>query len=143
MALDIARERGLDLVEVAPNVRPPVCRIMSYGQFRYEQQKRKKAQAKNSTPELKVVQVRPKTDTHDLDTKLGKARTFLEKGHRVRLVMRMRGRENAYGDRWAEHLREIAARLDDVSDIIGHPSAEGRAIAMTLQPATNKAAKQA
>lgn len=143
VAQALANERGLDLVEVAANVRPPVCRIMSYGQFRYEQQKRKKAQAKNSAPELKVVQVRPKTDTHDLETKLSKARGFLEKGHRVRLVMRMRGRENAYGDRWVEQLREIAESLKDVSDVIGAPSSEGRAIAMTLQPGGAKAAKQA
>jgi translation initiation factor IF-3 len=89
------------------------------------------------------VQVRPKTDRHDLETKLGHARNFLEKGHRVRLVMRMRGRENAYGDRWVEHLREIAESLKDVSDVIGAPSAEGRAIALTLQPAGAKSVKQA
>ncbi len=143
VAQALATERGLDLVEVAPNVRPPVCRIMSYGQFRYEQQKRKKAQAKNAAPELKVVQVRPKTDRHDLETKLGHARSFLEKGHRVRLVMRMRGRENAYGDRWVEHLREIAQSLKDVGEVIGAPSAEGRAIALTLQPAGAKSVRQA
>ena len=93
----IAFERGMDLVEVAPNNRPPVCKIMDYGRFRYEQRKKHK---KQHQAETKILKLRPKTDPHDLETKLRHARGFLEDGDRVRFIVRMRGRVKALNERW-------------------------------------------
>ncbi len=129
----IARDRGLDLVEVAPNARPPVCRIMDYGKFRYEQSKRKSA-AKSHTQQLKIVQLRPKTDTHDLETKLRRAKSFLRKGDKVRLVMRLRGRERGLVHRWKAQMRELVESLGDLARTSGPPRAEGRAVSILLEP---------
>ena len=100
-ARDIADEHGLDLVEVAPEARPPVCRVMDYGKYKYELSKKAKPQR---TAKLKTIKLRPKTDDHDLKTKLNQARKFLAEGDRVRFVMRLRGREAAYKDRWCQLL---------------------------------------
>jgi translation initiation factor IF-3 len=129
-----AKERGLDLVEVSPNARPPVCRIMDYGKFKYERKKQRQA-TKSSSASLKTVQLRPKTDDHDLKTKLDRARTFLEKGDRVRIVMRMRGRERGYPERWVEMLHEhFDDHLSDVAHIASRPTLQGRAISMLVEP---------
>jgi len=129
----LARERGLDLVEVAPKSRPPVCRIMDYGKFKYERSKQEKKSA--SGPTLKTVQLRPKTDDHDLATKLNRARRFLERGDKVRLVMRMRGRERGYPQRWVDMMHEhFEEHLSDIASIAGRPSHQGRAITMLLEP---------
>lgn len=128
----IAKEKGLDLVEVSPNVRPPVCRVMDYGKFKYE---RSKASTKTSGPTVKTVQLRPKTDDHDLETKLSRARRFLERGDKVRLVMRMRGRERGYPERWVRMLHEhVDEHLSDVASIGSRPAQQGRAITMMLEP---------
>jgi translation initiation factor IF-3 len=130
----LAREAGLDLVEVAPNARPPVCRIMDYGKYKYEQSKK---QTKQKGPSLKTVQLRPKTDTHDLETKLGRAKKFLERGDKVKIVMRMRGRERAHPDRWIKMMREhFQEQLEDVGKIVSKPSTQGRAISMMVEPAS-------
>ncbi len=128
----VAREHGMDLVEVAPEARPPVCRVMDYGKFKYE---RSKQQTKTKQPELKTVQLRPKTDDHDLSTKLSRARRFLERGDKVRLVMRMRGRERGYPERWVRMLREhFSEHLADIAEIAGRPAQQGRAISMLVEP---------
>lgn len=128
----IAREQGLDLVEVAPDVRPPVCRIMDYGKFKYQ---RAKKTTKRSVSEIKTVQLRPKTGEHDLNTKLGRALEFLERGDKVRLVMRLRGREQAYPQRWIALLHgHYEQRFAEVSQIASAPSRQGRAITMLLEP---------
>lgn len=129
----IAGDRGLDLVEVAPDARPPVCRIMDYGKFRYEQSKRKSAH-KAHAQQLKTVQIRPKTDTHDLETKLRRARAFLRKGDKVRLVMRLRGRERGLVHRWKAQMRELVDTLGDLARTSGPPRAEGRAVSILLEP---------
>ena len=122
----------MDLVEVSPNARPPVCRIMDYGKFKYE---RSKARSNASGPNLKTVQVRPKTDTHDLETKLGRARSFLERGDKVRLVMRLRGRERAYPERWVTLMRDhFEEQLAEVGKITSRPMQQGRVISMTIDP---------
>ncbi|MGF1465468.1 MAG: translation initiation factor IF-3 [Sandaracinaceae bacterium] len=127
-----ARERGVDLVEVAPNARPPVCRIMDYGKFKYD---KSKASTKSNTPTLKTVQLRPKTDDHDLGTKLRRARKFLSRGDRVRLVMRMRGRERAYPQRWVEMLQDhFHEHLADIANVAQRPQHQGRAISMLVEP---------
>ena len=140
MSADDAREKaqefGLDLVEVAPKARPPVCKIMDYGKFRYEQSK-KKAASKSSRVELKTLQFRPNTDDHDLDTKLGKAEDFLSDGNKVKLVMRLKGRERAYMSRWVEYMHEVIGKLDDKIDddvkVLDRPRGEGRQITAVLE----------
>jgi translation initiation factor IF-3 len=127
----IAEERSLDLVEVAPNARPPVCRIMDYGRFRYEQKKNQKKQQQVQT---KILKLRPKTDNHDLETKLRHARRFLEAGHRVRFVVRMRGRERAVTDRWIAQLIELTDKLKDIGIATGKPALEGGGVTSTLEP---------
>ncbi len=130
----VAQERGLDLVEVAPNARPPVCRIMDYGRWRYEQRKRTKKQHQVQT---KIIKLRPKTDPHDLETKLRHARRFLEGGDRVRFVVRMRGRERAVTDRWVTLLTGLTGQLEDVGKVIGRPMLEGGGVTCTVEPTKN------
>ena len=130
-ARKIAEERGLDLVEVAPNARPPVCRIMDYGRFRYEQKKNQKKQVQVQT---KILKLRPKTDQHDLQTKLRHARRFLEAGNRVRFVVRMRGRERAVTDRWISQLIDLTDQLKDVGITVGRPALEGGGVTSTVEP---------
>lgn len=127
----IAQDRGLDLVEVAPNARPPVCRIMDYGRFKYEQRKRAKKQHQIQT---KIIKLRPKTDSHDLETKLRHARRFLEAGDRVRFVVRMRGRERAVTERWVQSLLQLTAQLEDIGVVTGRPKLEGGGVTTTVEP---------
>ena len=128
---EIAAEKGLDLVEVAPSARPPVCRIMDYGRFRYEQRKRHKKQHQVQT---KMIKLRPKTDPHDLETKLRHARRFLEGGDRVRFVVRMRGRERSVTERWKVQLHELVQKLDDIGVVTARPQLEGGAVCATVEP---------
>ena len=130
-ARKMAAERGLDLVEVAPDGRPPVCRIMDYGRFRYEQRKRNKKQHQTQT---KIIKLRPKTDTHDLETKLRHARRFLESGDRVRFVVRMRGRERAVTERWVAQLEDLTSQLNDIGVTTGAPKLEGGGVTTTVEP---------
>lgn len=126
-----ADEAGLDLVEVAPEARPPVCRIMDYGKYRYELSKKQKPQ---KTAKLKTIKLRPKTDDHDLQVKLNQARQFIKSGDRVRFVMRLRGRENAYLARWVDLLTEELGALHEIAHLAVPPKAEGRAIVAQLDP---------
>lgn len=128
----IADEAGLDLVEVAPQARPPVCRVMDYGKFRYDQSK-KKDHSKQTV--VKTITLRPKTDSHDLQTKLGQASKFLDKGNKVRFVMRMRGRERAHIGLWIRKLGDIIRMMDDDTyTLVSPPRAEGRAIVAMVDP---------
>lgn len=132
-ALGMAKEEGLDLVEVVPNARPPVCRIMDYGKFRYEQGKSKKSQKKR-TP-LKEVRLRPKTDVADKARAVDKARKFLEKGHQVQFTMLFRGRENAFKSEGMRAMSDIAVILDDVGQLDRPPSSpSGRRATMVIAP---------
>ena len=119
-ALERAREAGLDLVEVSPNSDPPVCRIMDYGKWLYEQKRklresRKKSQHHSGT--LKEIRLRPETDKHDLDIKLKHATEFLEKGHKVQFTMFFRGRQMLHQDRGYEILDHIANTLSELSKV--------------------------
>lgn len=129
---DIAEQHDLDLVEVAPQARPPVCRVMDYGKFKYEESKKQKS--KSTRVEVKTITLRPKTDTHDLETKLRQARGFLEKGDRVRFVMRMRGREQAHTDLWFEKMDRILAQITELGNIVARPLREGRTITAMVEP---------
>ena len=129
-----ARRHNLDLVEVSPNARPPVCKIMDYGKFKYERSKAKSA-AKSQTSSLKTVQLRPKTDDHDLDTKIRRTKKFLEAGNKVRMVLRMRGRENGYPQRWVTMLKDLYHEsLVNFARITSSPTQQGRTITMVLEP---------
>ena len=130
-ALEIAEERGLDLVEVAPNARPPVCKIADYGRMRYEETKRATAKPRR---EVKTITLRPKTSGHDLETKLRHARKFLERGDKVRFQVRMRGRERAKPDLWAQQLVELLQQLSDISVVTQPPRPEGRGITAIVEP---------
>ena len=131
----IAADRGLDLVEIAPEARPPVCKIMDYGKFRYEASKRTKPQ---KTAKTKTIKMRPKTDGHDIETKFNQARKFLAEGDRVKFVMRLRGRENAYIDRWCESLGRELEALKDAGTLSQKPHQEGRAVVAQLDPISTK-----
>ncbi len=133
-----ADEFGLDLVEVAPKADPPVCRIMDYGKFKYQQSK-KKASSKSDRVELKTFRMRPNIGDHDLDVKLKHATDALEKGDQVKLIMRMRGRERAFTDRWIERLNEVIEQLSEQVErdvaVTQKPKVEGRQIAAMIEPA--------
>ena len=134
-ANNIARDRGLDLVEVAPEARPPVCKIMDYGKMRYQQTKRSAPKPRSET---KTITLRPKTSEHDLQTKLKHARRFIEKGDKVRFQVRLRGRERARPELWAEKLTGILERLTDVAVVIQRPQMDGRGISAMVEPSRKK-----
>jgi len=135
-ALRMAREAELDLVEVAPNSSPPVCRIMDFGKFLYEREKKDREARKAQTKvEVKEIRLRPKTTYHHRDFKVDDARRWLEHNMKVRVTIRFRGREITYPEIALEDLREIALKLADVSTVEQAPAIEGRAMSMMLVPA--------
>jgi len=125
-AQQIAFEEGLDLVEVAPNERPPVCRIMDYGKFKYEQKKKQAKNSKQHHVQLKEIRVRPKTGDHDIEFKVKRARTFLQGRDKVKVNIIFRGRELAHKDRGMEILNDIIADLEDIAKVEKAPSMDGR-----------------
>lgn len=134
-ALNMAREAGLDLVEVAANSEPPVCRIMDYGKFKYEQQKKKAdAKKRQSVIQIKEIKVRPKTDDHDYDTKLRHIRRFLEDGDRCKVTVFFRGREIVHKDRGVAMLERMVQDLADIAKVEQEPRSEGRTLQMLLVP---------
>lgn len=124
-ALRRALEAGMDLVEVAPNERPPVCRILDYGKFKYEQKKRQQKSQKAHQTQIKEIRLRPKTGDHDIEFKVKRARGFLEDRDKVKLNVFFRGRENAHHGRGREMLEEIIADLEDVAKVEKPPGMEG------------------
>jgi len=134
-AIAMAREVGCDLVEVSSNATPPVCRIMDYGKFKYEQQKKKQdAKKRQAVVQVKEIKVRPKTDEHDYETKLKHIRSFLEDGDRCKVTVFFRGREIVHKDRGVEILERIVKDLEDVGKVEQEPRAEGRTLQMLLVP---------
>lgn len=135
-ARDAAREHGLDLVEVAPDARPPVVRIMDWGKYRYEQQKRaKEAKKKQQTIGLKEVKFRPKTDDHDLDFKVRNARRFLEKGNKVKITVRFRWRELRRPELGQNVLDRVYEQCSDLANVESRSKrVEGRQLHMLLEP---------
>ncbi len=132
-ALAQAREVGLDLVEVAPNSRPPVCRIMDYGRYKYEQKKKSKGQ-KSHAASLKEVKMRPGTDMHDLEFKLNNARRFLMDGDKVKVTVMFRGREMVHRDRGRDQLETVIKLLGNLAKVENPPRMEGRFLSMILVP---------
>ena len=134
-AIQMAEERGFDLVEVAPNAVPPVCRIMDYGKFRYEQSKKEREARKHQKQvELKEVRLKPKTDDHDIDVKAKQARKFLLGGDKVKFTLRFRGREIFHPDIGLKMLEGMAEDLRDISVIEQRPLMEGRVLSLLLAP---------
>jgi translation initiation factor IF-3 len=134
-ALQMARERGLDLVEVAPNAMPPVCRLMDYGKFRYEQSRKDRESRRNQhVVELKEVRIRPKIDDHDLETKGRQAAKFLDAGDKVKLTVLFRGREMAHPDIGKGLLDQLADQLRPHGSVEQPPRMEGRTMIMFMAP---------
>ncbi|MBQ2473225.1 MULTISPECIES: translation initiation factor IF-3 [Lachnospira] len=132
-AQGLAREAGVDLVKVAPSANPPVCRLVDYGKYKYELiRKEKEAKKKQKTVEVKEVRLSPNIDTNDLNTKCNSARKFIEKGNKVKVSLRFRGREMAHIDSSKHILEEFAERLSDIAVIDKAPKMEGRSMTMFL-----------
>jgi len=132
-ALKIARERDLDLVEISPQAEPPVCKIMDYRKFRFEQGKKaRKAKKQQATVTLKEIRMRPSIDTHDYEFKKLNARKFIDHGDKVKVTMRFRGREFTHKELGADVLSRLASELADVAKIESHPKMEGRQMVMIL-----------
>jgi len=132
-ALDKAKSIGLDLVEIAPNADPPVCRIVDYGKYKYEQSKLKKQKSKSST-RMKEVKFRVGTGQHDYNIKMGRAEGFLDTGHKVRMVLQFRGRENAHKELGFVMMKRIIEDLKQMAHVDQEPRLNGRAVGMTLSP---------
>jgi translation initiation factor IF-3 len=132
-ALQLAEEAGLDLVKIAPKAQPPVCKIIDYGKYRYEQtRKEKEARKKQKIVEVKEVRMSPNIDTNDLNTKVGAARKFLTKGDKVKVTLRFRGREMAHMNSSRHILDEFAEALADIAVVEKAPKVEGRSMTMVL-----------
>jgi translation initiation factor IF-3 len=138
-ARKMAREAGLDLVEVAPNADPPVCRIMDFGKFLYEKTKKEREARKAQTKiEIKEIRLRPKTNVHHRSFKVRDARRWLEDGMKVKVRIRFRGREIDYLDLALKDLKEVAEELSDVAQVEQAPGLEGRSMLMVLAPSKAK-----
>ncbi len=134
-ALTSAQEFGLDLVEVSPNASPPVCKIMDYGRFKYQQDKRQQeARKKQTRIQVKEIKVRPKTDSHDIEVKLGHIQKFIEKKNKVKVTVVFRGREITLTERGKEVLEQIAENAEAFATIEQPPKQEGRTMTMVLGP---------
>jgi len=142
-AIQIARDAELDLVEVSPNAAPPVCRVLDFGKFLYEREKKEREAKKAQTKiEIKEIRLRPKTNEHHRGFKVDDARRWLLQGHKVRVTVKFRGREMDYPEIALEDLREIAQSLSDVSIIEQAPMMEGRTMLVVLGPAKAKPVKK-
>jgi len=134
-ALRLAEEKGLDLVEISPRAFPPVCRIMDYGKYKYEEAKKKQqARKKASTVETKEIKFRPKTEEHDMDFKVKHVRRFLEAGNKVRLAVVFRGREITHPQTGMAVLNRVVERCGDLATVEATPNMEGRRMIMVIAP---------
>ena len=132
-AQKIADEAGLDLVKIAPNAKPPVCKVIDYGKYRYDlARKEKDAKKKQKTVELKEIRLSPNIDTNDLNTKMNAAKKFLAKGNKVKITLRFRGREMAHMNSSKHILDDLAEQLSDLAGVEKAPKIEGRRIGMVL-----------
>ncbi|MGH1453036.1 MAG: translation initiation factor IF-3 [Paracoccaceae bacterium] len=138
-AMEMAEEAGLDLVEISPNAAPPVCKIMDFGKFKYEQQKREsEARKKQKIIEVKEVKFRPNTDTHDYDVKMRSVFKFLDGGDKVKITLRFRGREMAHQNLGRELLLRVAEDITDHGKVDSMPKMEGRQMIMMISPLPQK-----
>jgi len=134
-ALQAAADAGLDLVEVAANADPPVCKILDYGRFKYEAQKKKsEARKKQKVIEVKEIKLRPGIDQHDYEIKMRSARRFIEEGDKVKVTLRFRGREMAHQDLGMKVLERVREDLDEIAKVEQFPKMEGRQLIMVMAP---------
>jgi translation initiation factor IF-3 len=139
MAMRRAEDAGLDLVEISPMARPPVCKIMDYGKYKYELSKRKQEQKKKqAVVQIKEIKMRPATDEHDFLIKLRHVKRFLEDGHKVKISLRFRGREMAHMDIGYERMKKVVEELKEIGEVESFPKMEGRQMFMMLGPAKKK-----
>lgn len=132
----LAEEAGLDLVEISPNASPPVCKVMDFGKYKYEQQKREaEARRKQKTIDIKEIKFRPNTDTHDYEVKMKSVVKFLGNGDKVKITMRFRGREMAHQQLGLELLNRVENDLADIGKVENMPKLEGRQMVMLIGPA--------
>jgi translation initiation factor IF-3 len=135
VALAKARDEGVDLVEISPTARPPVCRIMDYGKFKFEEEKKaKEARRNNPTVKLKEIKLRPRTEEHDFTTKLRQIRDFLTEGHRVKVTIVYQGRELAHRDIGQKQLQDMTNETKDLGTVEQAPRSEGRTLFLVLGP---------
>lgn len=133
--IDLAEDAGLDLVEIAPNSDPPVCKVLDYGKYKYEEQKRRnEARKKQKTIEVKEIKMRPGIDTHDYETKMKAARKFLGNGDKVKFTIRFRGREMAHQQLGMDVLNRVRVGLEELVKLEQFPKMEGRMMTMVVAP---------
>ncbi|MFH1829779.1 MAG: translation initiation factor IF-3 [Pseudomonadota bacterium] len=138
-ALRRAEDAGLDLVEISPGARPPVCKIMDYGKYKYEQSKKKQEQKKKQAVVLlKEIKMRPATDEHDFQTKIRHVRRFLEDGNKVKISIRFRGREMAHMDLGHQRMKRVVEEVRELGEVESFPKMEGRQMFMMLGPIKKK-----
>lgn len=138
-ALDLANEKKLDLVKIAPKAKPPVCKILDYGKYRYElQKKEKEAKKKQKTTQVKEIRLSTFIEEHDIDVKAKTASKFLKGGDKVKVSLRFRGRERDYTSKGMDVMKRFAEVITEVGDIEKKPSFEGRSLIMILTPKTDK-----
>jgi translation initiation factor IF-3 len=136
-AISKAAEAGLDLVEISPNAEPPVCKILDYGKYKYEQQKKaNEAKKKQKVVEVKELKLRPTIEKHDFEVKLKKARKFIEDGNKVKFTLRFRGREMSHIELGMNVLKQYQTELEDIAKAELEPKTEGRQMIMILGPET-------
>ena len=134
-AIEMAGEVGLDLVEVSPNADPPVCKILDYGKFKYEAQKKaNEARKKQKVIEVKEIKMRPGIDEHDYQTKMKAVRKFLDNGDKVKMTIRFRGREMAHQDLGMKVLDRVRVEVDELAKVEQFPKTEGRLMTMVIAP---------
>lgn len=138
-ALRIAKEQGMDLVEISPNARPPVCKIMDFGKYRYDQgQKRKQQRKHQHSAAVKEIKFRPNVAEHDYETKVNHVRKFIEKGHKVKVSLTFRGRENAHRELGFAVVERVLKDCEDISNVDMQPKRVGRMVASMLSPLSKK-----
>jgi len=134
-AMKLAEDAGLDLVEISPNVDPPVVKVMDYGKYKYEAQKKKnEAKKKQKVIEIKEIKMRPNIDQHDYDVKMRAVNKFLGEGDKVKVTLRFRGREMAHQDLGLALLHKVRDELDEIAKVEQHPKLEGRQMIMVIAP---------
>ena len=137
-ALAMAEEVGLDLVEVSPNVSPPVCKILDYGKLKYQEQKKaSEARKRQKTVDVKEIKMRPNIDKHDYDVKMRSVTKFIDEGDKVKVTMRFRGREMAHQELGMQVLTRVREEVDEIAKVEASPKLEGRQMMMVLAPRTS------
>lgn len=135
-AKEIAAEQGLDLVEISPNNNPPICKVLDFGKYKYQSQKKAaEARKKQKTQDVKEIKMRPNIDTHDYDVKMRSINKFLGEGDKVKVTLRFRGREMAHQELGMELLKRVRIDLEEVAKVEAEPKLEGRQMMMVVAPA--------